>query len=134
MTKDVESQENIKSQKPEPKTASVVSTTTPIPKTSHFKTTSFKNLPEIVGKNVTEIELEDVLYYKENEDEYKIQKGERLIPYIVRMNERFKTKAETRIRTRTAKKGFKVVFFIVMVVLAVILLFYLINKFGSNKS
>lgn len=108
------------------------------PSEKNFKTASFKKLPSIVlNEKIAELDLEDVIYYRENEEKYKVKKGERLIPYIIRMNERFKGEAETRKRTRTVKKGAKVFFFIILTVFVVIILFYAVNYgmglFGNKK-
>lgn len=104
-------------------------TSLPKPLETHtFKTTSIKNLPKIVGKEAIEIDIEDVLYYKDNIEEYRVQSGEETLPYILRLNGRFKSKVVSMKRTRSAKKGFKVFIFILLTIVVVVLLYFAFVK------
>ncbi|KAM0674506.1 hypothetical protein GVAV_002121 [Gurleya vavrai] len=110
----------------------VSSTKSTISKEPHaFKSKTFKGLKPITGVDVLEVDIDDVKFYMQHEDEYKVQKGERLIPYIVRMNERYKTKVESRIRNRKVKRGMTIFFALFGLILTIILIVYLLSRFKN---
>ncbi|KAM0688672.1 hypothetical protein COBT_000073 [Conglomerata obtusa] len=99
------------------------------PEVHTFKKKSFKGLQPIAGSNLVEVDPDDVVYYLQHADEYKVQKGERLIPYIIRMNERYKSQVESRIKNRRFKRGMTVFFILFGLLIAVVVIVFGISKF-----
>lgn len=99
--------------------------------TMHQK--SFNSLKPIVGMGLVEVEIDDVKFYMEHSDEYAVKKGERLIPYIIRMNERYKTKVETRIQNRKIKRGATIFFVVFGSILAIIAIIFVYSKLMRSE-
>lgn len=80
-----------------------------------------------------EVDMDDVIFYKEHEDEFKVQRGERLIPYIIRMNERFKNTAITRQKKKKVKRGAAVFVVLVAIILVICGVIFGIQKVTGGK-
>ncbi|KAM0678115.1 hypothetical protein BDAP_001374 [Binucleata daphniae] len=101
---------------------------------TEFHQKSFNSLKPIIGTEIVEVEIDDVKFYMEHSDEYRIQKGEKLIPYIIRMNERYKTKVETRIKHRKIKKGMLIFFVVFGSIIAIVMIIWMISVLkGKNQ-
>jgi hypothetical protein len=61
------------------------------------------------------VTIDDVLYYSENKEEYKLERGDKLVPFIIELNDRFRGALKHRIKSRKIAAGLWYLFIVVVI-------------------